>query len=399
MSHIWRGDSRHLGFCWSDISSVRKCSQARERNLFMNTNTNLSTKDTAYHKERLRYTEILYETPGMLPRRYVFVLTNLCNLRCSFCFQVRRRIEGSMTTEDWLHVVEQLPSYAVVTLTGGEPFVFKGFEEVFKAVASRYPCNIISNGLLLTEDIIELLLAYDNFKVLSISVDDIGNVVRDVKPKQWKRVEEMMRHFAKRRNELQSDTLLDAKTIVLDQNAQSLLDIHRYCMETLHCDTHSFQFLKGSPMQHADFMFPMEDMFKTWEAPVYEKWETICQQMELVRQYNLQHNKVCYSHPKLFDLNSETLIWNNHSSFANVKQFVKDNYLSCKAPWESVHINVDGNLFPCMAIKMGNVKEQSLQDIIAGEVFNRFRDVIRAEGTVEGCNRCGYLCPKEHLFV
>ena len=91
--------------------------------------------------------------------------------------------------------------------------MFMGFAEVFKAVASKYPCNIISNGLLLTEEVIELLLRYENFKVLSVSVDDIGNVVRDVKPKQWEEAEEMMRHFVKRRNNLQADTLLDSKTL------------------------------------------------------------------------------------------------------------------------------------------------------------------------------------------
>lgn len=356
-------------------------------------------KDTEFHNERLRWTEMLYGTPGMLPRRYVFVLTNLCNLRCSFCFQEKKRIKGSMTAKDWLHVVEQLPPYAAVTLTGGEPFVFKGFEEVFKALVTRHPCNIISNGLLLTDEHIELLLAQANFKVLSISIDDVGNVVRDVKPKQWKKAEEMMRRFVKRRNELQSHALLDAKTVVLDDNAESLLDIHRYCVETLHCDTHSFQFLKGSAMQHADFMFPMMDMFKTWEAPVYEKWETICRQMELIRRYNIQNNKLCYSHPRLFDLHSETPIKEGHASFVNVKRFVKEHYHPCRAPWESVHINVDGDLFPCMAIKMGNVKEQTLQDIIADDTFRRFRDTIRTEGTVEGCNRCGYLRPREDLLT
>ena len=363
----------------------------------MSITTGLST-DTDFHKERLRWTDIAYETPGMLPHRYVFVLTNLCNLRCSFCFQVRRHIEESMSTEDWLQVIDQLPPYASVTLTGGEPFMFRGFMKVFETVASRYPCNIISNGLLLTEDLIELLLGYDNFKVLSISVDDIGNIVRDVRPRQWKKTEEKIRRFLERRNELQMDTLLDTKTMVLDQNAESLFEIHRYCLETLHCDTHSFQFLKGSPMQHADFMFPFEDMFKAWVAPVYEKWEMICKQMELVRRYNLENDKICYTHPKLFDLKSEKLIRNNHSSSFNVRAFVKANYHLCKAPWESVHINVDGDLFPCMAIKMGNVKEETIRDIISGDIFSRFRDVIRSEGTVEGCNRCGYLRLKEHLF-
>ena len=43
---------------------------------------------------------------------------------------------------------------------------------------------------------------------------------------------------------------------------------------------------------------------------------------------------------------------------------------------------------------MGNVKEQKLTDIISSSVFREFKDTIREEGTVGGCNRCGYLLPK-----
>ena len=43
-----------------------------------------------------------------------------------------------------------------------------------------------------------------------------------------------------------------------DENAKSLFDIHKYCVEDLKCDTHAFQFLKGSPIQHSDIMFDLK---------------------------------------------------------------------------------------------------------------------------------------------
>jgi len=76
--------------------------------------------------------------------------------------------------------------------------------------------------------------------------------------------------------------------------------------------------------------------------------------------------------------------------------FIKGNYKPCKFPWSSVHINVDGNLFPCMAVSMGNVKTTPLPEIIHGKDFMRFKDLIRKEGTVEGCNRCGWLRPDKN---
>ena len=77
--------------------------------------------------------------------------------------------------------------------------------------------------------------------------------------KKWKHVEKMMLYFQKRKKELNnSECILDSKTVILDENASELLDIHKYCVEDLQCDTHAFQFLKGSPIQHSDLMFKLE---------------------------------------------------------------------------------------------------------------------------------------------
>ena len=87
-----------------------------------------------FHDRHENLTEKLYNEELDLPHRYVFVLTNICNLRCEFCFQDRDRRSDAMTIDDWLKVVNQLPDYARVTLTGGEPLAFKQFEEIFLLV-------------------------------------------------------------------------------------------------------------------------------------------------------------------------------------------------------------------------------------------------------------------------
>jgi len=82
--------------------------------------------------------------------------------------------------------------------------------------------------------------------------------------------------------------------------------------------------------------------------------------------------------------------------YLNEEQHIRENYKPCQFPWSSVHINVDGKLFPCMAVPMGNVKEQPLSKIIYSDEFMKFKAMIRKEGTVEGCNRCGWLVPNKH---
>ena len=41
---------------------------------------------------------------------------------------------------------------------------------------------------------------------------------------------------------------------------------------------------------------------------------------------------------------------------------------------------------------MGNVKN-GLEKIIYGDRFKRFKKIIKDHGTVEACNRCGWLQP------
>ena len=97
---------------------------------------------------------------------------NLCNLACDFCYQIRTKQKNALNSEDWINLIKQLPDNSRVTLTGGEPLVFKNFRDVFTEATKRHECNLICNGLLLTEELIDFLLSSKNFKVLSISIDN-----------------------------------------------------------------------------------------------------------------------------------------------------------------------------------------------------------------------------------
>ena len=99
----------------------------------------------------------------------------------------------------------------------------------------------------------------------------------------------MCRYF-KKRNELGSNCKLDAKTVILDEYAHELLDIHKYCIEKLGFDTHVFTFMKGSPVQNADYPFEFKSIFKQSEAFVYKNFDVIKKQLNLIKEYNLEKN-------------------------------------------------------------------------------------------------------------
>jgi MoaA/NifB/PqqE/SkfB family radical SAM enzyme len=252
----------------------------------------------------------------------------------------------------------------------------------------------------LSEKLIDILLSSKNFKVLSISIDNRNNKIRklaNVQEKKWEEkwehAEKMMLYFQKRKKELNHPScILDAKTCVLDENADDLLDIHKYCVEDLQCDTHSYQFLKGSPILGCDYMYQFNDIYNKSSAYEYKNWNKMKEQFNLIKKYNYSNNKVAFLHPKVDELVGDLEPLDDKKlDTLNFKEHKKNNFKPCAQPWASVHINNDGTVFPCLAVSMGNVKDKNIRDIIFDEEFKKFKKVMKEHGTVEACNRCGWL--------
>ena len=348
--------------------------------------------DTYFHKMLEEFTGHAYSSgEKFLPARYVFVLTNLCNLKCSFCFQQKKRLREAMSQNDWINVIGQLPEYSRITLTGGEPLIFSGFKEVFAKIADTFDCNIITNGILLSEEMIDYILSFSKFRVLSISIDDIGNTARGVTPRQWTHLEKMIRYFHQRREAIDSKCIFDVKTMILDENARHLYDIRKYCSDTLKCDTQSFQFLKGSDIQHADNPFSFTEILKKSEAYKYRHFEVIVEQLLKIQGHRAPNQSKVFLHPKFIDLLAN--VKNEPADFELYNAITHDSslYEKCMFPWSSLHINYDGAVFPCLNLNMGNVKNQTLKNIIHGARYDEFKNLIKKRGTIQACNRCGWL--------
>ncbi len=353
-----------------------------------------------FSNDLAKFREKAYINDDIMPKRYVLVLTNLCNLACDFCFQHRTKLKGALNSDEWIKFIKDLPENSRITLTGGEPLAIKNFREIFSETVKRHECNIITNGLLLTEELIDFFLLEKNFKVLSISIDNRKNVIRklaNVKEtkwdEKWAHVEKMMDYFQKRKKELNhNNCILDSKTVVLDENSEDLYDIHKYCIEDLQCDTHSFQFLKGSPILGCDYMFKFNDIFNKSSAHRYKKWDKIKEQLYLVKKFNFKNKKVGFLHPKFDDIITNDEPLNEEKiDILNQVEHKKEYFAPCAQPWASVHVNNDGTVFPCLAISVGNIKEKSIKEIMFGEIMKKFKGIIKENGTVEACNRCGWL--------
>ena len=353
------------------------------------------TTANAYYNRQSDYAKVAFEKNNLMPRRYVLVLTNLCNLSCTFCFQERKKRADRMTTQNWIDFIKQIPKNSRVTLTGGDPFMFKDFEKIFSKVNEVAETNMITNGLLLSNQKIEKLVSEKNFKVLAISIDTIGNVNRDVTKLQWDKLLVQLKYFVSLREKNNVSKALDIKTVILEENIDDLFKIHKFATETLKADTHSFMLLKGAEIQHSDLMFDFEQIDKETEAYKYKKFDNLVHQLNLIKEYDYKYGYKSYLHPNLLNFNDQKSFKKEDLLYLNNKKHDPKQFSTCYAPWGCVYINVDGSLFPCMAVSMGNVKNTKLSEIIFSDKFQKFKSIIRERGTINGCNRCGYLKPKE----
>lgn len=90
--------------------------------------------------------------------------THLCNLACSGCGRIREyadTIRDMMTLEDCLRSVDECPA-PVVTITGGEPFLYPHIHELVKGVLDRGRHIMFCTNALLMEQNLDLMQPHPN---------------------------------------------------------------------------------------------------------------------------------------------------------------------------------------------------------------------------------------------
>ena len=78
--------------------------------------------------------------------------------------------------------------------------------------------------------------------------------------------------------------------------------------------------------------------------------------------YNYDNKKVGFLHPKVDELTGDDKpLSDEKMDLLNNIEHKKEKFLPCAQPWSSVHINVDGTVFPCLAVSTGNIQEKNIK--------------------------------------
>lgn len=361
----------------------------------------MTDKSQLFDKLRICYS-LLSEYNGFNymfpPVRYFLELTYRCNLSCPFCFINQQRVKNELTTDEWFNIIKQIPFYSFISIVAGEVMIRDDFFEILKKACKKTmgKVSIITNGLLLNEEKIKKFMQY-NMLLLSVSID--GFEENHDKIRNKKGLYNNIRENLYLLNELKIKTgkkrpLLDIKSVLLEDNLDDLPKIYKQASE-FGAEFYSISFKRNNFLRQNSSLcenfgeefykteYPLEMYFdKKHFIEVYKELESISKNIKTKLRWAPKFNSTGDLEQilKFFELGNKN---------------VQEIYKPCNIPFSSVFITPEGDLYPCLSYKTGNVRNNSLQKELNSQKYKEFRKMLKKHKIFNACQLCCDSYPKK----
>lgn len=167
------------------------------------------------------------------PRVMMIELTNMCNLKCKMCGIWAERPHINIPLDQYQSVLEEKVCrwLRLISLTGGEPFLLKDFEQYYQIARKTHPrahINISSNGQCKGRTV--EFFSKEKVKNTSITISYDGirshDSIRGVKGSGEKLIETAIKI-----KEIAPQVSLSLKLTITNENYSELLDTAKQCKE------------------------------------------------------------------------------------------------------------------------------------------------------------------------
>ncbi len=331
---------------------------------------------------------------ALLPLRYFFELTHLCNLNCPYCYVGENRKKEELTTDEWFSVINQIPFYSFITLVGGEPLIREDFCEILEYASRKVlrKVNVVTNGVLIDEKIISSFIK-SKMLLLSVSLDG-WNENHDKNRSKigiFKKITENLDELKKQIIFSNSNLMIDIKTIVLKDNLEDILKLYEYCTNQ-GFEFLSISFLRNNNLKQNSTLFDnFDEVFYRPDYPIelyfdLDEFKRIYLELNKMKKYS--KTKIRFA-PK-FDHKDPKIELKLIEKFFKEynKKDIREIYYPCLYPFSNTIINPSGDIYPCLSYKMGNVKEQKIIDIINNPKYKCFRKNLKYSKIFSSCQMC-----------
>lgn len=318
------------------------------------------------------------------PARVQLELTYRCNLKCAMCYQDKNVANRELTTAEWEKLIKQLPKMCLITLIGGEPLIRTDFRKIVEHASISHPCNLVTNGVLLSKEINKLLVER-RFILVGVSLDGIGRVhdqIRGVKGTYEKVIANLNDLQNEKRKYESKYPLIDIKTVVTRTNLDNLWELFSKVRD-LGADYFTVSLPKVAVNQFNPRLKENLDEFPAFDYSLFNNID-ILKFKKILKKIiqNSSKTKIrLYPQFRIDDFDRE--LYN--------PKLINKKFFPCRQPWSGVQITADGDVYPCLSLKMGNIREESFFEIWNNEKFVNFRRDLKRHRLFKDCLGCCYL--------
>ncbi len=201
------------------------------------------------------------------PLRVAIVITHFCNLRCEFCMVVSpENIERAkkmqpqvLTLKEIQSIVDQLPRFSVVTITGGEPTARYDFMDIMRYINGKHKGHFVTNGTVLNDQKLAEVISMGASNLLGSGLMSVGvsiegpeefhdHIVK-IKGAYKKTVRTIHTLAEEKRKQKKKFPIIDLKVVITDENITSLVDIFKLAEEH-GADMVSYQVVNNQPSSY-----------------------------------------------------------------------------------------------------------------------------------------------------
>jgi MoaA/NifB/PqqE/SkfB family radical SAM enzyme len=331
-----------------------------------------------------------------------FKLTPACNLRCVMCGQygakgvmkdcAAEEVKKILPLETYKRIIDEIaPQRPVTYIWGGEPFLYPDIIPLAKYMVDKgLFVSVNTNGTLI-ERYAEQIVR-DKWSCIFVSLDAFRDVNDAIRGRgSYDRVVAGFRAINREKERQKSNyPFLGIVTTVTNMNYLDLDNLAEASRE-YNLDLHIFNL--GT--------YTNDNIVQKQRRFMLEKFDT---NIDCLEGYNTGYNKNIdgkklheilrnihgknYGHPIVTVpvLNPEK----TNTYYADLETPVRNH---CIVPWCQTNINYNGDVHFCADYPdyiLGNIKEQSFEEIYNGDRANLFRKNIHAcaGGMFPGCLRC-----------
>ncbi len=324
------------------------------------------------------------------PLRVAFILTHKCNLKCEMCFvwfQVNKENKKQLTTSEIIQVINQTPSYSVLTFTGGEPFVREDIWDLINYASLKRKLHLVSNATLIDEKAVKKLLKYSAKNLFSKGLISFG-ISLEGPPEIHDKIVKVKGAFnhsievIKMTSKLKENRypIVDVKVVLTKDNYEALEDLFEisenagadlFSLQIQNNQTSSYGIEDGKEDAHLYFPEPVPEIEPNKLRIVIEN---------LIKRAENSHTQLRF--------NPQMPIKHLINRYQNI--FEKDSF-SCDTLWTTIHIGPYGDVYPCYSYSMGNVRSSPLLKIWNNQKYRNFRIELLKAQIFPGCVGCCVL--------